>query len=314
MRSRLPAVSIGLPVFNAESTIRVPIESILAQDFEDFELVIVDNASADSTPSICEGYAKADSRVRFHRNTENIGASPNHNRAFDLSRGRYFMWAADDMECLPGMLRACHDVIAPARPGVALVYPRCQMVDALTRLERSEAPSIASSAPRAHVRMATVLRNLVWVNQLYGLMPADVLRQTRLEGSFPSSDYVLLAELAMLGEIIEIPRILLRRTMHAQKGTAARLERPSEWTNWLDPSSRHDRFALSRDARLLVEYVRSSLRVPPSPADRLLCTAAVLYVKGGRMAARPTVFRARRWALRAWRWLSGPGRKRGITS
>jgi glycosyltransferase involved in cell wall biosynthesis len=95
----MPKVSIGVPVFNGENYLAQALESILAQDFADFEVIISDNCSTDKTPEICTSFAKRDSRVKYFRNDSNIGASPNYNRTFELSRGEYFKWCAHDDRC-----------------------------------------------------------------------------------------------------------------------------------------------------------------------------------------------------------------------
>ena len=77
---RAPRVTIGMPVYNGARTLRDAIDTILAQEFADFELVISDNASTDETEAICREYVAKDARVRYFRNPTNIGAIPNFNR------------------------------------------------------------------------------------------------------------------------------------------------------------------------------------------------------------------------------------------
>ena len=96
MSENEPRVSIGMPVYNGEKYLEEAIQSILAQTYSDFELVISDNASTDKTQEICLEYAARDSRVRYHRNEKNLGAAPNYNRTFELSTGQYFKWADYD--------------------------------------------------------------------------------------------------------------------------------------------------------------------------------------------------------------------------
>jgi glycosyltransferase involved in cell wall biosynthesis len=82
----------------------------LAQDFENFELIISDNASTDGTQEICQSFAEKDSRIRYSRNKTNIGLAANHNRTFELSRVEFFKWAAYDDDFPPTMLRRFVDV------------------------------------------------------------------------------------------------------------------------------------------------------------------------------------------------------------
>lgn len=91
-----PKVSIGMPVYNGEPFIREALDSLLAQTFTDFELIISDNASTDDTEEICQNYASKDSRIRYIRQPKNLGASYNFQFVLDEAVGEYFMWAAHD--------------------------------------------------------------------------------------------------------------------------------------------------------------------------------------------------------------------------
>ena len=105
MRS-IPRVSIGLPVCNGEEYPSARIGSLLQQDFEDFEIVVSDNASTDGTAEICMKYAEKDKRLRYYRNDSNIGAGPNYRRVFELSRGEFFKWCAHDDIRKPDLFEA----------------------------------------------------------------------------------------------------------------------------------------------------------------------------------------------------------------
>ena len=91
-----PLVSIGLPVFNGERFLRKALDSLLAQEFADFEIIISDNASTDMTGKICKEYTARDSRIRYIRQTENMGGIFNFNFVLREAHGEYFMWAAAD--------------------------------------------------------------------------------------------------------------------------------------------------------------------------------------------------------------------------
>ena len=104
MVSASPRLSVGLPVYNGETYIGQSIESLLGQSYEDFELIISDNASTDSTADICRHYGKQDPRIRYVRQPRNIGLSPNHNFVVQQARGEYFKWAAADDLCAPTFL------------------------------------------------------------------------------------------------------------------------------------------------------------------------------------------------------------------
>ncbi len=92
---KIPKVSIGMPIYNSEKYLVEAIESILQQTYVDFELIISDNCSNDSTEAICSKYA-SDSRVKYYRQKSQICVEDNFKFVFEKSIGRNFMWAADD--------------------------------------------------------------------------------------------------------------------------------------------------------------------------------------------------------------------------
>ncbi len=100
----IPKVSIGLPVYNGEKFIRKALDSVLEQTFTDFELIISDNASSDSTEAICREYIARDSRIRYMRQSENRGARANFQHVLDCALGELFIWFAHDDSCHPEML------------------------------------------------------------------------------------------------------------------------------------------------------------------------------------------------------------------
>jgi len=85
-----------MPVYNGELFIKKSIESILAQTFTDFELIISDNSSTDSTQEICQNFLKKDNRIRIFKQKENIGVHRNFNFLLSQAKGEYFAWAAVD--------------------------------------------------------------------------------------------------------------------------------------------------------------------------------------------------------------------------
>lgn len=301
-----PSLSVGLPVFNAEGNLRRAVASVLSQDWEDLELVICDNASTDATPKLCAELAAADPRVRYFRNERNIGVNPNHDRVYHLSRGRNFLWMADDVEMLPGMLRRCVSELEKGAGSVVLVHPLCEVIENGTPLPLAEQGSVACADPRPHRRLTAVIRWINRVNQLYGVMRRDVLAKTRLTGLYPSSDYVLLAELAMLGEIREIPEVLLRRRVDAGRGTAAVYGDARAWRRWLAPEvGRRGLDWLPIGERVALEYVRSAWRLPLPWRDRLPCMLTGPAVHYWRILLRFTGPMRHRWRRQVGRAEAG---------
>lgn len=103
-KSNLPLVCIGMPVYNGEKFIRKSIDSVLNQTFTDFELIISDNASTDSTPTICTEYVKKDNRVHYIRQEKNINMLPNYNFVLRDAKTKYFVWLEYDDFWYPNFL------------------------------------------------------------------------------------------------------------------------------------------------------------------------------------------------------------------
>src|SRR5574337_492447 len=91
-----PKVALGMPVYNGEKFLRRRLDSLLTQTFTDFELIISDNASTDSTSHICEKYAKKDGRIRYIRQKKNMGVTWNFNFVLREAKSKYFAWVASD--------------------------------------------------------------------------------------------------------------------------------------------------------------------------------------------------------------------------
>ena len=91
-----PKLNIGIPVYNGEKFIRNCLNSILNQTFTDFEIILSDNASTDSTTSICKEYAKKDSRILFLKQKSTNDSLWNYNFVLQEAKSEYFMWASAD--------------------------------------------------------------------------------------------------------------------------------------------------------------------------------------------------------------------------
>lgn len=96
MSQRNTLVSVGIPVYQGGAAIRLAVESILNQSYEDLEILISDNCSTDDTEEICRELAARDSRIRYDRQHVPLTAHANFRHVLDRSHGTHFMWAAHD--------------------------------------------------------------------------------------------------------------------------------------------------------------------------------------------------------------------------
>ena len=271
LRNDNPRVSIGLPVFNGERFLEAALDSILSQTFQDFELIISDNASTDRTGEICESYAAADRRIRYLRNPKNVGAANNYNRVFEPSRGEYFKWAAHDDVCAPTFIERCVEVL-DQYPDVALCYPRTSIIDEQGEFVENSFDGFNFRSPKPHIRFSDFLRSPLQCNAIAGLIRRNILKKTPLIGSYASSDRVLLGELALQGELYEVPEYLFYRRIHAMVSTRAH-RTVREMLAWFDPSKKR---AFPRWRRFF-EYLKSLARARLAWHERIYC-----YIELGR--------------------------------
>lgn len=286
-----PYVSVGLPVFNGEDYLEEALDSILAQTYSDFELIISDNASTDRTEEICRAYTVRDKRIRYFRNETNLGAAKNFNRVFELSSGEYFKWASYDDVLGPEFLSRCITVL-DQDSSIVLCHAKTGRINEHSALvgvyEEYQYLRLGSRKP--HERFFDLIRLNHSCNIVFGVTRASALRMTSLIGPYPASDRVLLAQLGLIGRLHEIPDILFYRRDHPQTTWEVWGEKP-EVVVWFDPT-KAGRMVFPY-WRLCFEYFMSISRVPLGWSDRLLC-----YVQWARLFKQ-------RWRqnLPMWRWL-----------
>lgn len=212
-----PKVSIGLAVYNGEKYLDEALRSILGQSFEDFELIISDNASTDKTGEICQSYLARDSRIRYHRNATNIGGANNENLTFSLARGEYFRLAAHDDVCAPSLLERLVQAL-DADSEVVLALSSIRTID-----ENGEELGIVKRTNATEGSPSQRFCSLTnWGHDCeatYGLIRADIMRKTDLEKNYPDSDRTFLGQLSLYGKFFLVDEVLFYKRLHAQMST-----------------------------------------------------------------------------------------------
>ena len=266
-------VSIGMPVYQAENYLEETLDSLLAQTFENFELIISDNGSTDRTENICRSYAAKDDRIRYIRHDENLGASFNHNFVFEQSTGKYFKWAAHDDMCAPEFLEECVRVLEED-PSVVLCYPRTKAIDEQGNFIRDYPTKPLSDAPQARKRFFEFVCVPHPCVAIFGVSRSDMLRETTLLENYAASDRPLLGEIALRGRMYELPQFLFHYRNHGEQSWRANPTRRDQ-EQWFDPA-RAQRITLPF-WRVMAEHLRSIQRVPLSASERLWCYAYMGY-------------------------------------
>lgn len=265
-----PKVSIILPVYNGENFLQLAVDSVLAQTFTDFELLILDNASTDATETICRNYAAQDPRIRYQRHAKNLGASMNHILGFRMAQAAYLKYIAHDDEWEPELLEKSVYIL-DAHPEVILVYPKTRVIDENGRTIEYFDPKLDFSSRRARDR----IRSSVWGRHraypIFGLARSSAMAKTKNLLPFVDSDRVWLARLALQGPFCEIPEYLFLSRMHGKRyGSLA--DRPSLQLAWFDPAKQ--RRIVLPSMRLYFEYLKAVVEADLPLEEQAAC----LYV------------------------------------
>jgi hypothetical protein len=205
-----PLVSIGLPVRNGERYLEDAVRSALAQDYGCLEVVISDNASDDGTEEICRQFARSDARVRYHRQSQNIGLVPNFNAALHLAKGTYFKWMGDDDWLTPSYVGRCVEVLDDDA-ALILVTTRQAHVDPDGAVRSASYESTRMRSAQPVERFTEMLRLLnesrLLLDPLYGMMRrAPVARLARPIMVF--EDQIFAARLALAGPFGHLDQVL----------------------------------------------------------------------------------------------------------
>ncbi|MEB3291700.1 MAG: glycosyltransferase family A protein [Synechococcales bacterium] len=213
-----PKVMIGLPVYNGENYLEQALQSILAQTYTNLQVIVGDNASSDRTEEIIRSYMAQDDRILYYRHEHNIGAAPNYNFVFQkaLERGAtYFKWAAHDDLMAPSFVESCVEVLE-RNPSLAIAHSRALSMEADGEISGNFDYEIRLDGKTAADRFMRIMWTPGYFTEIFGVMRVDLMRQTRLQGSFAGSDRSFMAEMLLLGSVGYVERYLFTRRDHPQ--------------------------------------------------------------------------------------------------
>jgi glycosyltransferase involved in cell wall biosynthesis len=242
--TRKPKVSLGLPVYNGENYLLEAIGAVLAQTFDDYELIISDNGSTDATQAICQKILTEHPQIIYFRSDKNHGASWNFNRVFELASGKYFKWVAHDDLMAPSFLTACVSVL-DQEESIILCYPKAKVIDSEGKVIQNYDVKLATDSERVGNRVRDLVLSGHLCYEIFGLIRSEALRKTPLLGGYGHSDGVLLTRLAIQGKFHEIPKYLFFPRQHQKQSMGVYTSghasgRPDyyNYTQWFDTSKR----------------------------------------------------------------------------
>lgn len=262
-----PRVVIGMPVYNGEKHIRETIDSILAQTFTDFRLLISDNASTDATGEICCEYAQQDDRVVYHRQSENLGFARNFNYVFQPDGALYFKWAAHDDLLKPDYLLQCYERLEQDS-SLSMAHCAAVRID-----DASNELGMYNNLKLNGARVRDRFWQLLWIidiYEIYGLMRSDCVAKTNLAGTYVGSERTLLAKMLFQGDIAYMDAGLFSRRDHAGSQTA--IQQTSDYTVIRQAQAPKSKIpSLLAPAIRFQKYLEAIAAIPMPLSERLAC-------------------------------------------
>ncbi|MBL8026568.1 MAG: glycosyltransferase family 2 protein [Fibrobacteres bacterium] len=210
-----PLVQVGMPIYNGGKYLEIALGAVVAQDYPNFEIIVVDNASTDNTVEIVREFMKTHKNIRLYINEKHIGLA-NGRKPFELSDAPYFLWAAHDDKFEPTFISKTVAVLEQ--------HPEAVLCNGLTRFMDENGNTIPGpNNNEIHTlgmntteRVSSLCAKLGWFAS-YSMMRADMLRKVKLDFTDNTfgSDVIFLEEFALLGNFILLPEVLFNyRIVH----------------------------------------------------------------------------------------------------
>jgi glycosyltransferase involved in cell wall biosynthesis len=266
----VPRLSIGLPVYNGANYLAESIDSLLGQSFEDYELIISDNASTDETADICQRYLQQDSRISYFRQQRNVGLAPNHDYCLEKARAPLFKWASNDDLYARDLLKHCVDAL-DAYPQVVLAHSWTAMIDGSGTVTKAVEYPLATASPRAPERFRSMLFDDGGDDD-GGVMRTDVLRRVAKKNSYHHADRTIITEVGLHGPFYQAPDWLYFRRDHPERAERACPTVRSRCAN-MDPrrANRLRNPVIRLYGEYIWAYIAAIKNAPLSGADKREC-------------------------------------------
>lgn len=190
-------ISIIVPVYKVEKYLEKCVDSILAQTFTDFELILVDDGSPDRSGAMCDEYAQKDPRVKvIHK--ENGGLSSARNAGIDVARGRYLGFVDSDDYIAADMYELLHDEITRVQADLAI----CGIYDIYEGKEPVEKPIIHETATADEALLLILQGNNISVHAVNKLYRRELFQTLRYPvGKYHEDSFIIVDLLAKCQKI-----------------------------------------------------------------------------------------------------------------
>lgn len=289
METERPQISVIMPLYNGAKFVGESIESVLAQTFGDFELIIVDDASTDASYSIACAYAEKESRIVVLRNTTNLGAAGARNRGLDAVRGRFITFMDAD------------DLIAPERFARQMAFfeqhPQVDLCGSYYRM-------FGQIAIRQQTIKVPLTHDEIAVQFLSGCpfaMSSVMMRRDAFERSgvrfrrSMAEDYRFWVDLSAHLRMANIPEYLFFYRRWENQISTGQLDRQTHSAQLIQRELLHGKLGLTLSDTEAAAYTHCCLRVEPIAREDLAafrCVIKRIYRANRRLGVYdPTILR-----------------------
>ncbi|MEP7287312.1 MAG: glycosyltransferase family 2 protein [Chloroflexota bacterium] len=196
----LPLVSVGMPTYNRPQLFAQMLSCVTQQTYRNLEIIVSDNCSpTDKTESMVRALMTEDPRIRYFKQSQNIGAIANFAFVLQQATGEYFIWAADDDSWHERYIEKCMDKLLHNRQ-LVLCYsePLVKNIAKQTETRRNSDLTTVGLTKRAAIRK--ILLNQRLNTEFYGVMKTAVAARYQLRNRF-GDDHLFLLHMAFNGEI-----------------------------------------------------------------------------------------------------------------
>lgn len=157
-------VSIVLPVYNGEKYLRESIDSVLAQTYQNWELLVIDDCSSDHTAEIVASYLNHDKRIKYYKNEYNLRLPKNLNKGFSYAIGDYLTWTSDDNRYLPTAIQRMVEELDKDND-IQFVFASCRIID--EKGKEIEFFTVNSNSPKLIVGINSVGACFLYTRKVY---------------------------------------------------------------------------------------------------------------------------------------------------
>jgi glycosyltransferase involved in cell wall biosynthesis len=216
-----PLVTVGIPTYNRSVWLKESIESVLAQTFQDFRILVSDNGSTDDTPEVVRSFG--DSRIDYRRLDHGIGMIGNFNRIFTLAESEYLVLLPDDDLLRPGHLEATLDVMT-SYAGLGVVHTAFDVIDDTGRVLTTARLLGKRSEVSFETGRGLLWRSMYWsflvcwssaLFRVQAVTKADSMRSAEQ----PLADFALFMRIALDWDFASVGTPLAAIRMHGDAAT-----------------------------------------------------------------------------------------------